>query len=162
VFIEQLAASFVATAAFGMIFNVPKRALAQCGLSGMFAWILFVALTEQSVNETIATLIAAGCISVLSQLLAKLNRMPVIVFSVSGIIPLVPGGIAYNAMRHAVENQYSIAMQLGLKAFMISGAIALGLVLSEVINQAIRKVKVNADIGGIGAHQNKKNLRTPR
>jgi len=142
VLIEQLAASFVATAAFGLIFNAPKRALVQCGLIGMLGWALYVVLTEQGINSTIATLIAAGCVAVLSQVMAKLYRMPIIVFSVSGIIPLVPGGTAYDAMRHAVENQYDMAMQLGTKAFMISGAIALGLVLSEVINQAIRKVRV--------------------
>jgi len=140
--IEQLAASFVASAAFGLIFNVPRRALLHCGLIGMLGWALYVALTEQGVNATLATLAAAGCVAILSQVMAKLKRMPIIVFSVSGIIPLVPGGLAYDAMRHAVENRFDVAMQLGTRAFMISGAIALGLVLSEIVNQAIRKVKL--------------------
>lgn len=60
-------------------------------------------------------------------------------FSVSGIIPLVPGGVAYNALRHVAQNQFDQAVQLGAQAFMISGAIALGLLLSEVTNQVIRK-----------------------
>lgn len=140
--IEQLAASFVASAAFGLIFQAPRRALVQCGLIGMLGWSLYVVLTEQAVNATIATLIAAGCVGVLCQLMAKLYRMPIIVFSVSGIIPLVPGGLAYDAMRRAVGNEFDTAIQLGTKAFLISGAIAMGLVLSEVINQAIRKTKL--------------------
>jgi len=140
--IGQLLTSFVASAAFGLIFNVPKRALVHCGLTGMLGWILYVALAEREVNATLATLIAAGCVAVFSQVMAKLNRMPIIVFSVSGIIPLVPGGLAYDAMRSAVENRFDVAMQLGTRAFMISGAIALGLVLSEVVNQAIRRVRV--------------------
>lgn len=140
--VEQLAASFVASAAFGLIFQAPKRALVQCGIVGMLGWSLYVVLTEQAVNATIATLAAAGCVGVLCQLMAKLHRMPIIVFSVSGIIPLVPGGLAYDAMRHAVGNEFDTAVQLGTKAFLISGAIAMGLVLSEVINQAIRKTKL--------------------
>jgi len=139
---EQMATSFIASAAFGLIFNVPKRALVQCGIVGMLGWILYVVLTKQAVNVTLATLIAAGCVAVLSQVMAKLYRMPIIVFNVSGIIPLVPGGMAYDAMRNAVENQFDIAMRLGTQAFMISGAIAMGLVLSEVFNQAIRRLRL--------------------
>lgn len=140
--LEQLATSFVASAAFGLIFNVPKRSLVQCGIVGMLGWALYVALTQQAVNVTIATLIAAGCVAVFSQIMAKLYRMPIIVFNVSGIIPLVPGGLAYNAMRSAVENEFDTAMRLGMQAFMISGAIAMGLVLSEVINRAIRRSRL--------------------
>ena len=108
--LEQLATSFVASAAFGLIFNVPKRSLVQCGIVGMLGWALYVALTQQAVNVTIATLIAAGCVAVFSQIMAKLYRMPIIVFNVSGIIPLVPGGLAYNAMRSAVENEFDAAL----------------------------------------------------
>jgi uncharacterized membrane protein YjjB (DUF3815 family) len=60
------------------------------------------------------------------------------------MIPLVPGGMAYDAMRNFVENDYNIAVILGAKATMISGAIAIGLVFSEVVNQSIRNRKLNA------------------
>ena len=140
--LEQLATSFVASAAFGLIFNVPKRALVQCGVVGMLGWALYVALTQQAVNITAAALIAAGCVAVFSQIMAKLYRMPIIVFNVSGIIPLVPGGLAYNAMRSAVENEFDAALRLGMQAFLISGAIAMGLVLSEVVNRAIRRSRL--------------------
>jgi uncharacterized membrane protein YjjB (DUF3815 family) len=67
-------------------------------------------------------------------------RAPVIIFSVAGIIPLVPGGLAYNAMRSFVQNDYSAAMEMAAKALMLSGAIAVGLVLSEVLNQMIQSL----------------------
>ncbi|MFC4601386.1 threonine/serine exporter family protein [Cohnella hongkongensis] len=140
--LEQLATSFIASAAFGLIFNVPKRALVQCGAVGMLGWILYAVLTDQAINAAFAALISAGWVAVLSQIMAKLFRMPVIVFTVSGIIPLVPGGLAYNAMRSAVESEFDAALQLGMQAFMISGAIAMGLVLSEVINRAISRARL--------------------
>lgn len=67
--------------------------------------------------------------------MARAYKTPITIFSVSGIIPLVPGGLAYEAMRHVVVNDYNMAIQLAAKAFMLSGAIAMGLVFSEVINQ---------------------------
>jgi uncharacterized membrane protein YjjB (DUF3815 family) len=51
--------------------------------------------------------------------------------------------MAHNAMRNFVENDYNIAVALAAKAFMISGAIAFGLVFSEVINQVIRRARIN-------------------
>ncbi|MDQ0114280.1 threonine/serine exporter family protein [Paenibacillus harenae] len=135
----QLVTSFIASAAFGLIFNVPRTALPQCGAVGMLGWLVYVMATELGMDEIPATLIAAFLVSVVSQLFSKLYKMPMIVFSVSGIIPLVPGGIAYDAMRNVVENQYDAAVQLSAKAFMISGAIAIGLVFSEVIGQMIKK-----------------------
>ncbi|MCR2804306.1 threonine/serine exporter family protein [Paenibacillus soyae] len=136
---SQLVTSFVSSALFGFIFNSPTRMLPQCGFVGMAGWIAYYAGIELGQGVIPATLIAAFLVTVISQLFAKQYKTPIIVFSVAGIIPLVPGGIAYDAMRNVVENQYDTAVQLAVKAFMISGTIAIGLVLSEVVNQVIRK-----------------------
>lgn len=140
---EQIVTSFIATGAFGIIFNIPRQSLLKCGLVGMIGWMIYFLLTFNKMDVVIATFVAAFSIGVMSQIYAKIYRTPSIIFSVSGIIPLVPGGIAYDAMRQFVENDYNLAITLAAKAFMISGAIAFGLVFSEVINQVIRKAKMN-------------------
>ncbi|KIL49508.1 threonine/serine exporter family protein [Jeotgalibacillus soli] len=140
----QLVTSFIAAAAFGIIFNAPKESLIKCGLVGMIGWIVYFMLAFYGVDEVVATVSAAFIIAVISQVYAKLYKTPVIIFTVAGIIPLVPGGIAYNAMRNFVTNDYNMAINLAAKAFMISGAIAMGIILSEVINQLIRQSKLNS------------------
>lgn len=139
--IEQLVTSFIAAAAFSVIFNAPKNRLIQCGLVGMFGWLVYTVCTVNGIDTVVATVAAAVLVAVLSQLCAKYYKTPIIIFTVSGVIPLVPGGLAYDAMRNFVENDYNMAIQLAAKAFLISGAIAIGLVFSEVINQMIRKAK---------------------
>ncbi|HLO13093.1 MAG TPA: threonine/serine exporter family protein [Pseudoneobacillus sp.] len=140
---EQIITSFIATSAFGIIFNIPRQSLLKCGLVGMIGWMIYFLLALYKMDVVLATFVAAFSIGVMSQVYAKVYRTPSIIFSVSGIIPLVPGGIAFDAMRHFVENDYYIAITLAAKAFMISGAIAFGLVFSEVINQVIRKAKMH-------------------
>ncbi|MBD2871564.1 threonine/serine exporter family protein [Paenibacillus arenilitoris] len=130
--------SFIASAAFGLIFNVPKRTLPHCGAVGMAGWLVYTIGMRLSAGAIAATLIAAVTVTVISQLFAKQYKTPIIVFSVAGIIPLVPGGLAYDAMRNVVVDNYGLAVQFAVKAFMISGAIAIGLVFSEVINRIIR------------------------
>lgn len=141
--IAHLITSFISSAAFGIIFNVPKNALLKCGFVGMVGWFIYIMLDSYyGIDMIAATLVAAIFIAVISQTFAKIYKTPMIVFNVSGIIPLVPGGMAYDAMRHIVENDYNMAVQLAAKAFMLSGSIAIGLVFSEVINQMIKRSKI--------------------
>ncbi|SFS40529.1 threonine/serine exporter family protein [Paenibacillus sp. 453mf] len=136
--VEQAVTSFIASLAFGIIFNAPRKMLFPCGIVGMLGWIIYD-IMEPGYEAVSATLMATLVIGVLSQVFARLYKHPVIIFSVAGIIPLVPGGMAYNAMRYFVQNDYTAAVELAAKALMIAGSIAVGLILSEVLNQAFRR-----------------------
>ncbi|GLI84390.1 membrane protein [Rossellomorea marisflavi] len=142
--VEHMVTSFISAAAFGIIFNAPKQSLFKCGIVGMLGWMIYIVLFTFEIDTVIATLAASFVVAVVSQIFAKMYKTPVIIFSVAGIIPLVPGGIAYDAMRNFVQNDYNMAMNLAAKAFMISGSIAIGLVFSEVINQVIRNAKLSS------------------
>lgn len=140
-FLIQTITSFIAAAAFGVIFSAPKRNLLHCGVSGMSGWIVYILLSAH-LDIIVSTVAATFIVGIISQLFAKLCKKPVILFSVSGIIPLVPGGLAYDAMRNFVINEYNVAVQLAAQAFLISGAIAIGLVMSEVLNQFLYKLPI--------------------
>lgn len=142
--IGQAVASFIAAAAFGILFQVPKKTILPCGFTGMIGWITYV-LLDKHLDAVPATLAASLIVTVAAQLFARTYRIPVIVFSVAGIIPLVPGGVAYDAMRSVVENRYDDSLPLAAKAFMMSGAIAIGLVLSEVVNRLLLPSQPSAD-----------------
>ncbi|WP_342565783.1 threonine/serine exporter family protein [Paenibacillus sp. FSL R7-0345] len=139
--ILQFVTSFFAAASFCILFNAPRRALLQCGFAGMIGWVLYLELDKQ-LDTVVATFLATVVVGVISQFFARTYKMPVIIFSVGGIIPLVPGGMAYDAMRKFVENDNNQAIQIGVQALLLSGAIATGLVLSEVLGQMFRRRKV--------------------
>lgn len=139
-YLAQLVTSFIGSAGFGIIFNVPRETVLKCGFVGMTGWICYFFLTQNGVDIIPATAIASTLIAVISQFFAKLYKTPMTIFTVGGIIPLVPGGMAYNAMRHFVENDYNTAISLAAKAFLISGSIAIGLVFSEVLHQIFKRI----------------------
>ncbi|WP_042346183.1 threonine/serine exporter family protein [Bacillus massiliigorillae] len=140
-YLAQLVTSFIGSAGFGIIFNVPRETVLKCGFVGMSGWICYFILSQNGVDIIPATAMASTLIAVISQLFAKIYKTPMTIFTVGGIIPLVPGGMAYNAMRHFVENDYNTAISLAAKAFLISGSIAIGLVFSEVLHQIIKRIK---------------------
>ena len=136
-YVVQALLSFVAITCFGVIFNAPTKAIPYCGFVGAIGWSVYYVLFEQGVDEVQASFVGAFVVSIVAHVFARRYRMPMIVFSVSGILPLVPGGIAYNTMRNIIELDYLTGMQNGMRAFMISGALAMGLVFAEVIMQIV-------------------------
>ncbi|MGD7044566.1 threonine/serine exporter family protein [Jeotgalibacillus proteolyticus] len=138
----QLITSFIAAAAFAVIFNAPRESLVKCGFVGMLGWMVYFLLSTRGMDIVPATVAAAFLIAVVSQVYAKVYKAPVIIYIVAGIIPLVPGGMAYDSMRYFVTNDYNMAVSLAAKAFMVSGSIAMGIVLSEVINQLLRQSRL--------------------
>ncbi|RKD25156.1 hypothetical protein BEP19_04315 [Ammoniphilus oxalaticus] len=141
IILQQLLTSFCASAGFGIIFQAPRVSIIKCGFVGMTGWIVYFSLAQADVDAVVATLAGAFVVAILSQIMARRYKKPSIIFSVMGIIPLVPGGLAYHATRNFVENEYGLALTLAAKAFMLSGAITLGLVCSEVIEQVWQKRK---------------------
>ncbi|MFT8316944.1 MAG: threonine/serine exporter family protein [Sporolactobacillus sp.] len=136
----QSITSFLATCAFGIIYNIPKKPLIHGGLIGMIAWLIYFFIFRANRNDFAATFAAAFVIAVLSHIFARLRKNPVIIYSVCGIIPLVPGGLTYTVMNQAVGDKYNLALHLGEKAFVLSGAIAMGLIFAEVLYPLTKKV----------------------
>lgn len=146
--------SFLAAGAFGVVFNAPRRTLVSCGLVGMSGWLIYrmyFLMFEDSVQATFA---GAFAVALVAHILAKKFKMPMIVFSIAGIIPLVPGSKAYNAMRNIVENNYLEAISFAADALMVSGAIAMGLVFAEVLMQMVFKQQAKRIQKKIGMTQN--------
>lgn len=129
--------SFIIALSYAIIFNAPRKQLMACGIVGMFGWIIFSVYSILTGDTVQASFAGAFVVALAAHILAKRHKMPMILFSVPGIILIVPGGLAYNAMRNIVENDYLTAISFASKAFMTSGAIAMGLVFAEVLVQLI-------------------------
>ena len=136
-YIIQIVISFFATMCFGVIFNAPIKILPWCGLAGSIGWTTHYTLSQNGIDAVQASFLAAFFVSVVAHFLARKFKMPMIIFSVSGIISLVPGGTAYNSMRSIIELNYMVGLEYAMRAFMISGAVAMGLVFAEVIVQLV-------------------------
>jgi uncharacterized membrane protein YjjB (DUF3815 family) len=134
-----LYSSFFATMAFGVLFNVPRKSLLSGGLVGMCGWLIYITLVNNlNFNLVPSTLISAFSVATISQFLARLQKMPVTIFSISGIIPLVPGGLAYDTIRHFIDNDYSEGVRLASITLLVAGSIAFGLILAGVITKPFR------------------------
>lgn len=136
-YVIHIILSFIATATFAIIFNAPKNILFHCGLVGAIGWGIYLVFTNHGVDIVPASFAGAFVIAIVAHIYAKRFKTPMLIFSVAGIIPLVPGGMAYNTMRHVVEKDYTQSIEFAVKTSLITGAIVMGLVFAEVFMQLI-------------------------
>lgn len=97
-FIIQFIVALFATLSFAVIFSVPKKELFYCGFTGALGWIIYYIMVQFDMGVVFPSLIATLCLTIMARIFAAARSMPVTVYLLSGIFPLVPGaGIFYTA-----------------------------------------------------------------
>ena len=137
----QFILSFFASAGFGILFNAPRRTILAGGMSGAFGWLMYFIATENDIQAVIASFLGAIVLTALSIMSSRKLRAPIIIFITCGIIPLVPGGLAYNAMRSLVLENYDMALAYGFQVALVSLAIAMGIISTEMIDSLFQTLK---------------------
>lgn len=131
--IIELIVCFFATVSFGILFSVPRNTLLFGGVIGMLAWGIFRTLPEFGLTAIFATSVASITAATIAHFLAKKYRVPATVFTIPGIIPLVPGSKAYYTMLAFVEGNYIGGLELGIETMLQAGAIAGGIVFAIAV-----------------------------
>ena len=133
----QIVASFIGTAAFAVLFGVPRKYYVLCGVSGVLGWILYMVLARYAgFTPPAATLFATMLVVLSARSFSVLDRCPAIVFLLCGIFPLVPGAGVFWTSYYVVSNQLSLALGSGFMAVKVTIAIVLGIILiSELPNR---------------------------
>lgn len=131
----QCALSFFGTIGFGLTINIPKRALVYSGISGMVGWIVFWLLMQVNMGRGISNVLGAFFIGLTGIYFSRKLKMPVIIFNIPGIVPIVPGVPAYQTIRALSQGNLPLATQMGVKTMIIIGGIAMGVMLSQLASE---------------------------
>lgn len=90
--------SALAAAGFAVLFNVPRRLLFGCLISGAVGHTARTILIGLGLPLELSTLAGAALVGFLSLYLAHVYQVPASIFTVTGAIPMVPGVFAYQTM----------------------------------------------------------------
>lgn len=134
-FFIQALFSYGSTIGFAICINVPRRALNVAGLAGMASWLTYVGAVMIHVGRVMGCLLGAFIVGVCGIVFARIKHMPVIVFNIPAMVPLVPGATAYQAIRCLALGQLNKAMKLTVLVGMIAGAMAVGFMIAQVVSE---------------------------
>ncbi|MGG5315936.1 threonine/serine exporter family protein [Enterococcus sp. AZ072] len=140
VFLINFIFSMLSTITFGIITNIPRKAFITCGLTGAMGWMTFwTCQTYLDQNIGFSNFLAAMVIGLMSIFFSRRKQMPVIVFNIPSLVPLVPGGPAYLAVREMMDQNFDASMQYIAIVLVTSGAIALGFMFTNVIERFLKR-----------------------
>lgn len=134
--------AYISVFAFGIMLNIPRRTLNRAGIVGACAWLVYelvIVLTQHFLDKNwrivLGTLLASVVIGVMSLSMSRAQKVPVLIYNIPGIFPLVPGAQAYQVVRNLVVGNREVATQNFELLVIIAGAIVIGFWVAELINR---------------------------
>lgn len=138
----NIISAIISNIAFSVFFNVPKKAIIYCTITGTVGWMTYYLLHlyffGNSASNFFAAIVIGGCAEYFSYKI----KMPSTVFIYIGIMMLVPGYKMYVSMEHFAKEEYIIALNIGAIAVVHAICIAVGVLISSIFSKSIKRVKL--------------------
>ncbi|KRM68250.1 threonine/serine exporter family protein [Apilactobacillus ozensis] len=137
---------YLGTIGFGILVNVPKRALNVGGIVSVMGWLIYYFYTQYVGGYIEANALGTFSIGIFGIVASRCKKLPVIIFNIPALVPLVPGGQAYQVMKYLATGNYTLAKSYLIQVVFIAGAIAAGFLFSEFANQLFLRLKKKISI----------------
>lgn len=134
--IDQIFMSILATLAFVILFNAPRKEFVFCAFNGCLGWMSYQLFLGYGAGVVMASLWATLILTLVARVLSALRRTPVTIFLIPGIFTLVPGAGIYYASYYLIMNDLAQFTAKGIETFKIAGAMVLGIVFGLALPQS--------------------------
>lgn len=140
--ILQFLAACAGTIGFSVLFSVPKEHYFRCGWIGGSGWLVCWILVHGFHMGTIeANFLATVYIALASRTSSTVEKCPVTLFLISGIIPEVPGIGVYRTIYYSILEDHQKSILYGRETLGIAIAMVLGIILVfEIPQKTIHKM----------------------
>ena len=146
----RVVASFFASLGFAVMFRIHRRHLAVISLGGAITYFLYDLVLFFSASCFAAGLLSTVFAALFSEILARVRRAPTVVFLLPCVIPTIPGGNLYYAMRYLLEGDGPLALDNLRITLQVALGVAGGIIIVSVLfgiamdhHAAKRKRKAN-------------------
>ena len=139
--IITLVTAALGTVGFSILFYVHPRRLALATVGGVLTCAVYLLARHVIGGELLPNLLGALVGAGFSEICARLTKVPVPVYMVPCVIPLVPGSALYGTMFNFVAGNYAAAATDALTTLEVALGIAGGIIVASVIGLFIRPRK---------------------
>ncbi len=135
--------SAVGSLSFAVTFKVAPKHLLYGMLAGLITYIVYYTVEFYTGGEAFAAaFVSTMCAALFAEVASRLRKAPTIVFLIPAVIPTVPGGVLYRAMRALLLRDLNGAVEALLTTLQIGLGIAGGiLTVSIIFGSVMEKIK---------------------
>lgn len=131
-FLAATACSAIAVVGFALLFEIRPRLMPYCALCGAISWAVYLVADYFGASGVVATFYATLAVDLFSHINARALKTPVIIFLITGLLPLVPGISIYKSVYFIMYGEGDAGETL-LGAILCVGAIALAIFLMDTV-----------------------------
>ncbi len=140
--VELVVLSFIASAGFGVVFNIQWKDLVFAAIGGTIVRIVYLSLQAALPDyRFIFTIVAAFCAALYSEILALVKKEPSVLYRYPSIVPLIPGDLFFYVAAGIIWDNAGLIATYGPTLGLVLIGISLGFVLCSTIVHYIRKFK---------------------
>ncbi len=150
-FLVTLIFAYIACLGFGFIFHIRGKLLFIAPIGGVIIWAAELILRDAVTSGVVRALLATMLAAIFCETIARVMKVPVTMFMIIAILPLVPGGGIYYTMLACINSDYELFVSKGIETIGIAGAIAVGMLListffriGTTITRQLKKSKKNS------------------
>lgn len=125
---------------FAVLFNVRGKKLGLLFLGGALDWTIYLLFTCNGHSIFAGMFFATVTAAVLSEILARILKVPVLMPLVPMLIPLIPGSSLYHAMSNFVRGENQQFLHYAKQTVTEAGAIALGIIAVAAITHILQYI----------------------
>ena len=134
--------SFIATIGFCIMFNIRGKMVFFASLGGALGWIAYE-LSAFFGNDLSQYFVATVVIALYAEIMARLHKVPVTVYLIAALIPLVPGSGIYYTMEHFIEGNIDEFLATFVHTIAIAGCLAFGILLGSSLVRLTNRMKLD-------------------
>lgn len=140
-YVLQTAMGVLGSIGFAVLFGILDRKLLWISLGSGAGWGAYLLCTVNGYSVFAGLFAASLLVAVLSEIVARVLKTPVIMLLVPMLIPEIPGGDLYYTMSYLVQGQYAEFGNASKQVLTEAGAIALGIILASYVARFIRSIR---------------------
>lgn len=131
--IIQIITGCLGSVGFGVLFNIRGKRLVAAAAGGFLSWTLFVIFSRFIPNQVVNYFVVSLLTSLYSEVMARVLKTPTTTFTVTALVPLIPGGSLYYTMVSAMESNLETFLTRAVATLQLAAALALGIIVSATV-----------------------------
>lgn len=129
--IAEIISAFFVVFFFTVLLELPRRYVMTTAAAGAVGWGAYLVVYKVIQSPMMAAFVSTLIVAFLSYILARIEKVPVTVFIVSGTLPAVPGAAIYRSVYYFIHNDPDLCSHYMAETVQVAGAIAMGIFIMD-------------------------------
>lgn len=143
-YLMQMVMGCIGAVGFAVLFNVRVNKLWFIAAASALSWLGYSVCMLAGTGVFWAFFCGTVVAALISEILARIVKVPVLMLLVPILIPLIPGGDLYHMMSYLVRGQEEAMLESARLLLLEAGAIALGIICAASVMSIFTGLRTRA------------------